>query len=164
MTDVTIYPNVCSKGEIPETGETINRPWQRVEGSTCYNNISSRELQMRRKAEILKYQQSGTKMTKKQMYTRAANNTLTKRTKSFIVHNFNVKGNSIILNNCDKNKTTPSGNAGVPGPSINLYLDPKIPLTQYSQQRRQYRAGREKWPQVSWYPGANGFPVGKKGN
>jgi hypothetical protein len=164
MTDVTIYPNVCSKGNIPETGEKIIRPWQRAQGPTCYNDISSRDLQMRRKVEILKYQQPGTKMSKKQMYARAANNTLTRRNKSYVVHNLDTQGNSILLKNCDQNQGTPSGNTGVPGPSIKLYLDPKIPLTQYSQQRRQYRAGGEKWPQVSWYPGANGFPVGKKGN
>lgn len=59
-----------------------------------------------------------------------------------------------------KNSSTASD---VPGNPIELYLDPNVPLTGYIVQQT-YSAGGTKFPQSSWAPGDDGFPVGKSGN
>lgn len=42
------------------------RVWNRSEGRQCFTNVSQYELDMRRKAEILKYKNNTSKLTKKQ--------------------------------------------------------------------------------------------------
>ena len=58
-------------------GIEITRPWNRFRTSCPSSNFY--ELNMRRKAEVLKYTNNTHKMSKKQRYSRAARNLLTKR-------------------------------------------------------------------------------------
>lgn len=58
-------------------GIKINRPWTRFQ-TTCVSN-DFKALDMRRKAEVLKYSNNANKLSKKQRYSMAARNLLTKR-------------------------------------------------------------------------------------
>ena len=73
-----------------------------------------------------------------------------------------VVNNTLQLQTCIPRVTYTYG-ADVPGPAMALTPVPDVPLTRYNPPQRTYKGGAEKWPQWGWYPGANGFPVGKKG-
>jgi hypothetical protein len=180
MPFVPITPNVCSQDNLPAgTTTLIFRPWQQDPGQKCIDDVTPRDLDWRRKVEILKYNQNQNKMTQKERYKRAATNSLTRRSHTYAVQNLNrnpkltnpnisglpLNGNVLTLPNCVLPSTYTTG-ADVPGPRVRLFPlpTPTPPLTQYPRERRTYRGGAEKWPQWGWYPGANGFPVGKKGN
>lgn len=178
MPFVPIFPNSCNPTITP--GTLVFRSWERDPGEKCQDpTISPRDLDWRRKAEILKHDRhhNNTKMTQKERYKRAATNSLVHRSHTYAVQNLNrnpkvtnpnisglpQNGNTLVLPNCGTPITYTTG-ADVPGPRIALTPVPNVPLTRYPQQRRSYLGGSEKWPQWGWYPGANGFPVGKKGN
>ena len=57
----------------------------------------------------------------------------------------------------------PSTDSDVPGKPIGLYLDHSVPLTNYRRQVT-YLVGGDKYPETSWRPGDDGFPVGKSGS
>lgn len=174
MTTVPVFPNACNP-QIPDEGIEILRPWFRSEGETCVP-YSQKELDWRRKAEILKYKQKGNSQTQAQRYKRVATNTLVRRSQTFAAQNLNrnpkytnpniknlpVVNNTLVLPNCVTPITYTYG-ADVPGPAMALTPVPNVPLTRFNPERRVYRGGGEKWPQWGWYRGANGFPVGKKG-
>jgi hypothetical protein len=180
MPFVPIFPNACNPSITP-VPTIVFRPWERDQGQNCIGpEFTPRDLDQRRKVEILKYNQNQNKMTQKERFKRAATNTLTRRSRTFAVQNLNrtpiftdpnqlgltQNGNTLVLPNCGDPITYTTG-ADVPGPVIQLfpYSTPTPPpLTRYPRERRTYRGGSEKWPQWGWYPGANGFPVGKKGN
>jgi len=179
MPFVPIFPNPCNPSITP-VPTNVFRPWERDQGQNCIGpEFTPRDLDQRRKVEILKYNQNQNKMTQKERFKRAATNTLTRRSKTYAVQNLNrtpkvTNSNSrnLPLNNgilqlpeCGDPITYTTG-ADVPGPAIQLFPlpNPTTPLTRYPRERRTYRGGAEKWPQWGWYPGANGFPVGKKGN
>lgn len=65
------------KGKYKE-GIEIVRPWTRFR-ATCPSNNKVAELNMRRKAEVLKYTNNTNKLSQKQRYSMAARNLLTKR-------------------------------------------------------------------------------------
>ena len=58
-------------------GIKINRPWTRFRPTYPSNKVD--DLNMRRKAEVLKYSNNANKLSKKQRYSMAARNLLTKR-------------------------------------------------------------------------------------
>ena len=60
MTTVPVFPNACNP-QIPDQGEIL-RPWFRSEGETC-QPVAPKDLDWRRKAEILQYKQKGTSNT-----------------------------------------------------------------------------------------------------
>ena len=62
---------------INNNGITINRPWTRFR-TTCPSS-DFEALNMRRKAEVLKYTNNSNKLSQKQRYSMAARNLLTKR-------------------------------------------------------------------------------------
>jgi hypothetical protein len=66
-----------SCGDKYKEGIEIVRPWTRFR-TTCPSN-EFKELNMRRKAEVLKYTNNANKLSKKQRYSMAARNLLTKR-------------------------------------------------------------------------------------
>lgn len=104
-----------------------------------YPANSKEDLDMRRKAEVLKHQgpQKSTQM-----------NTLTKKQKfAQVIRGYNPEQKSIMsnrfsleqLNFCDsKNNQTLSSSSDVPGPPILLYLDKSVPLYNYSNEHRTY--------------------------
>jgi hypothetical protein len=174
MTTVPVFPNACNP-QIPDQGIEILRPWFRSEGETC-QPVAPKDLDWRRKAEILQYKQKGNSQTQAQRYKRVATNTLVRRSQTFAAQNLNrnpkytnpniknlpVVNNTLVLPNCVPPITYTYG-ADVPGPAMALTPVPNVPLTRFNPERRVYRGGGEKWPQWGWYRGANGFPVGKKG-
>ena len=60
MTTVPVFPNACNPQIVP--GTLILRPWSRARGQPCQPlaDATPKELDWRRKAEILKYKQRGT--------------------------------------------------------------------------------------------------------
>jgi len=134
--------------------------------------ISPQDLDMRRKAEIFKYKQNSSNETKKQKYALAAKgiNIYKKQrwaTQSQTYTDPNIEklpqvGNTLQCLNNNIIKSSPTTNNDVPGPIIQISYDKNIPLTNYIT-RRIYTFNGTKWPQTSWKPGDNGFPVGKSG-
>ena len=49
------------------SGIIVTRPWNRFENN-CYSNVSNFNLNMRRKAEILKYKNNSNNLTKREKY------------------------------------------------------------------------------------------------
>jgi len=96
------------------------------------------DLDMRRKAEILKYDQGNTKtnkLTKKQLWAQLVNNPNT-ITKSYITKNTILDTPATKVITCDNNMIqTPSSASNVPNDYINgvntLYNDENIPLYNY---------------------------------
>ena len=138
--------------------------WTRVT-SDCYDyengNYTSFDINMRRKAEILKYKGNQNKLSKKQQYSKIINGHGSSRKKVWanqtdLVTNPNVNnvgtrnGNTIVLSDCSNNIPTPSSHSDVPG-DILLYYDKSVPLIGYQQQRRTFLAGGSKWPRVSGF-------------
>ena len=140
---------------------------------SCMTGYSSSTLDMRRKAEILKYKGNSAQLTKQQKWAQMVkgNGPLGKKvwaTQTDLVSQPNVDnlpigvGNILICNGPPLVQCSPSSACDVPGPEVILCDDPTVPLTNYIV-RRTYLAGGTKFPQTSWALGDNGFPVGKAG-
>jgi hypothetical protein len=139
--------------------------------------ITPEQLDMRRKAEIFKYNKNASDQTKKQKYALLAKGINIYKKRSWAaqsqyytnpnVNNLPQIGNTLIcgtdtpsaqaLANC-----SPTTNNDVPGPGMEICYDKTIPLTRYVT-RRIYTFNGTKWPQTAWKPGDNGFPIGKAG-
>lgn len=86
------------------------------------------QLDMRRKAEVLKYNKtSNGRISKAQSWSQVVNGSYQRRTFS------NAYLNNITDISCDKIVTYTTG-AGIPGPPVPLYLDPAVPLYNYNSQ------------------------------
>ena len=138
--------------------------WARAT-TDCYDyengTYTSFDIDMRRKAEILKYKGNQNKLSKKQQYSKIINGQGPLRKKVWanqtdLVTNPNVNnvgtqnGNTIVLSDCSNNIPTPSSHSDVPGDTL-LYYDKSVPLIGYQQQRRTFLAGGAKWPHVSGF-------------
>jgi hypothetical protein len=129
-------------------------------------------IAMRRKAEIFKYKNNSSNLTKQQYFSLLAkgNGPYAKRAwgnQSITNSNPNISGlaqsgNTII---CNSNPIlcAPTSSSDVPGPIMNLCYDPSVILAGYNQPNRKRVNIGFKWPQRFWQPGDNGFPVGKAG-
>jgi hypothetical protein len=167
----------------PYRGATVPPPWSRATlNCVDYQNpiIGINDLEMRRKAQILKYNKNQNNPTKKQLWAMLNKGQLTRKkvwaTQGINYTNPNIDDLNFANNDSNtnilqcsaataeplivKNSSTASD---VPGNPIELYLDPNVPLTGYIVQQT-YSAGGTKFPQSSWAPGDDGFPVGKSGN
>ena len=86
------------------------------------------QLDMRRKAEVLKYNKSANgRISKAQSWSQVVNGSYQRRSYS------GSYLNNITEINCDKVVTYTTG-AGIPGPPVALYLDPAVPLYNYNTQ------------------------------
>jgi hypothetical protein len=137
------------------------------------NTITQNDLDMRRKAEILKYKDNSANLTKKQKWSQMVrgNGPLAKKVwanQNILGSNPNIynlplgAGNTLVCNT-EPIRCSPSTACDVPGPQILLCDDPNVPLVNYIVQRT-YLAGGTKFPQTCWKPGDDGFPVGKAGS
>jgi hypothetical protein len=96
-----------------------------------YPQFTQPQLDMRRKAEILKYKanQQNTKQngtTKKQAFSQLVNN-------PNIASSLSSTANRKV---CDLNMTpVPTSSSDIPGPIETLYLDPSVPLYNYNNNR-----------------------------
>lgn len=102
----------------------FNRPPPRLELISPYssNTNTKNDLDMRRKAEILKYQyqstQSNCKLTKKQKFAQIV------KTGAPVKYETCASDNQILK--------LSSSSSGVPGKGVQLYLDPSVPLYNFS--------------------------------
>lgn len=162
------------------------RPWSRARGFQCLTNVNSEDLNMRRKAEILKYKNNNANMSSKQLYSRRARGIGVEQkawgTQPFISGNTTITFDNKAINSLTNpnirnlkrvenilicpSKTNPicnpSSNSDVPGNKI-LCFDKNIPLVGYNESISYSKIGTS-WPQRSWEPGDEGFPVGKIGS
>lgn len=108
---------------------TFNRTWERVDNSCAASNgFSQKDLDMRRKAEILLYNKNttGKKLTKKQHYAQLAKGNGPNSRQSFKNVTQCPPSSGIVY--------TPASASGVPGNEL-LYMDKSVPLTRYVVRR-----------------------------
>jgi hypothetical protein len=119
--------------------------------------ITNPAVQMRRKAEILQYKQNNSKLTKQQYYSLLAkgNGPSAKRawaTQGDAFTSPNTSGlaqdeNGILLCNSPSNTIyKPTSSSNVPGPVINLYLDPTVEPNGYKAPNKKRVNIGFKWP------------------
>ena len=132
------------------------RPWSRESGFQSLNNFTNDEVNMRRKAEILKYKNNNANLSKKQIYSRKAR-AIGVEQKSWATQPF-ISGNVIITSDnksintnsnpnirnlerieniliCPSKKNPickPSSNSNVPG-NKQLCYDKTVPLVGYKE-------------------------------
>ena len=167
---MTTNPNVCSDTAyqnsilIKQRFQLNNKPPKRLDNLAnnpynIQNNNSTSEftqaytqeqLDMRRKAEILKYRASRTNtktnnLTRAQLWAQLVNGSTQQRNLSQSFINTNTitslsTATSIFVQTCPSGTIihTPSYASGVPGPITNLYLDTNIPLYNYSTRQDAY--------------------------
>jgi len=114
-------------------GLIFNIPPPRYTPQNPYNEGWTKEqLDMRRKAEVLKYNKTAnTRITKTQSWLQIVRGVYQRRTYSGAY----LSG----INNADANcedVITYSTGAGIPGPQTPLYLDPRVPLYNYNTQQQ----------------------------
>lgn len=136
--------SLCDQRKRQQQFNYLNLP-SRIESQTdspyLTGNVTKLQLDMRRKAEVLQYNQGNTKanqMTKKQKFALLMNGKAQKVSKSYIIANTdisNAQGVVLTCNNQNLPITTPSSACGVPYDYINnvntLYLDPNVSLYNY---------------------------------
>jgi hypothetical protein len=148
--------NVCSDDgyvnslKMRNRFKLINVPPQRydnLQNSPYTNNAFTQDqLNMRRKAEVLKYSanQSNTKtnnLTKKEKWAQLVNGASQKRNLSYSYIGENlIPGTTNYVQTCPSGTTiyTPTYASNIPGPIMNLYEDPNVPLYMYSNKVDTY--------------------------
>ena len=101
---------------------------------------SKKQLDMRRKYEILQYKDNGVvngKRTKKVLYTNLMNNNRNRYTISVPENN----GVTVYSTNAcpdDDKIAVPTTSSGVPGPTEMLYYEPNVPLYMFGYQTNDY--------------------------
>ena len=108
--------NERKRVNIPPTRFSLVNPYRTFTGQTSTpNGITQEDLNMRRKAEILKYKSKNGTQTASQRYASIVRGTGSR---------------SVATNSCDQ-ISKPSSASGIPGPSVDLVLDPRVPLYNY---------------------------------
>lgn len=150
------------------------RPWSRARGFQSLNTFTNDQLNMRRKAEILKYKNNDANLSKKQIYSRRARGIGVEQ-KSWASQPFISGNTSIIFDNKSINSNTnpnirnlkrienilicpskknpicnPASNSDVPG-NKELCYDKSVPLVGYNEEISYSNIGT-KWPQHSYLP------------
>ena len=115
-------------------------------------SLSDPQIAMRLKAETLKHNGNNAKLTQAQKWSQTVNNRISTRLFNPLI----CTTNPVVC--------SPSSASNVPGPMVTLCYDPTVPLISYNQPTRVRTNIGQKWPQRSWKPGDNGFPVGKAGS
>lgn len=132
--------------------------WSRARNNCPPRNLinTTKNLDERRKAEILKYKNNNANMSKKQQYSRLSRG-YTEKKNTYASQNNSVNNgtNPNLLNLPQKNTILECRqgkiNCGlttacdVPGPTQTLCLNPNVSLYNYKV-RRTYKAGGTKWP------------------
>ena len=120
----------------PYTNSKASEPSGLPPGEVLY---TQRQLDMRRKYEILQYRNNGNvsaNITKKQQFSKLITNktrfTKTVKTEdSFVIYS---------TNSCPDDETVvvPTTSSDVPGPSVMLYYEPNVPLYNYGSNNLNY--------------------------
>lgn len=148
--------DTCDSNTPPQQQQKLLfiRPFARFE-LTCFNtgSFSQYQLQMRAKAEVLQYKPKHQRLSRAQKQSLASRKHYSKRhhlPKAHIDENGNlVPAKNTTINNgvvffdtsCDKIIISKSTASDVPGPAIDLFLDPNVPLIYSENPQRIYRAG-----------------------
>jgi hypothetical protein len=126
----------------------FNVPPFRYTPVSPYNGtVTQFDLDMRRKAEVLKYNKNANgKLTKKQTWTQTVAGSLQRRTYSQTAIQTIISGGV-----CDDitRYPTPTTSSGVPGPVMNLYYDPSVNLYNYSTLSNAY--GTENYEETEMW-------------
>lgn len=135
MTDENICEIIEPILQNKQTHALKNIPPPRLNIVSPYPAYSNFQLNMRRKAEILKYtsSQQNTKtntFTKNQLFANLAKNI-----NAISQYQINESYTNRVCNE-DKTKPTLSSSCDVPGPPIILQYDPKVPLYNYINSNR----------------------------
>jgi hypothetical protein len=111
-------------------GLIFNIPPPRYNPTNPYNEgFTKDQLDMRRKAEVLKYNKTANgRITKIQSWTQVVSG-ITQRRAYSSAYLANIGADT----DCERVVTYTTG-AGIPGPAIPLYLDPAVPLYNYNNQ------------------------------
>ena len=172
---VTIYDPSCNN---PPTylnnGTTIVRPWSRTQGVTCFNEcitqkncFSIDQLNMRRKAEVLKYKDNGSKnFTNKQVYSMISKGRHAYKYVPPVHPNIEQNGNTLVVKTkCEKKNYGFASQSNVPGnKNFKIELDNNVPLTHYPYIQRTFKGAQETWPESRYDSTKKGFAVGKSGS
>lgn len=128
------------------------RFWTRA-SSSCITSVSSKKLDERRKAEILKYKGNSARITKKQQYSNMVNGigprgnqvwaTQTETKTNPNVRELPTAGLNTLLYNNKKPHCSSTTSSDVPGKVKKLCIDENVPLTRFITQRT-YLAGGMK--------------------
>ena len=125
MSNETYTVRECINGRFVTT--TLNRTWGRVRiPQRDYVTYSLEDYNMRRKAEVLKYNQNKVK-----------DNSVTRVANFSRIAKGNIFRNRISLANCQKKN--PAYRSGVPGSKL-LFLNNSVPLYDYGNPTREYLA------------------------
>ena len=188
---VTIYDPSCNNPPTYRTsGTRVLRPWARTQGQTCYNDcdqdeynnnnnncFSVDELNMRRKAEVLKHNNNSVKssLTQKEKYAMIAkgkhpgkkqySSQTVSVTQINTDPNYIKIGNSLVsTKDCKIKNTGLASQADVPGNKNFVIINNNdVPLTNINVQRT-FKGAQESWPQTRWEQTKKGFAVGKSGS
>jgi len=138
----------------------IDNPYINADGTR--NNITSYDLAMRRKAEILQYNNTSTvqgKLTSAQNFRNVIENI--GRTNNVIIKD----GSSNILDiinvtSCPDDLFLPTSttSAGIPGPNITIQYDPNVPLYGYAKNVAQPATRFENIPDAWTFNGSTNIP------
>ena len=123
MSNETYTVRECINGRSVRT--TLNRTWGRVRiPERDYITYSLEDYNMRRKAEVLKYNQNKVK-----------DNSVTRVANYARIAKSNKLRNRIPLENCQRKH--PAYSSGVPGNKL-LFLNNSVPLYDYGNPTRNY--------------------------
>ena len=144
-TDTCDDPTYTNTIAMQKRFRLLNVPPSRLNNITnpYTNNYTQEQLNMRRKAEILKYNasKSNTKsnnLTKRQKWGQLVAGSTQRRSlpNSYIQNNL-VPGTTNTINSCPT-VSIPTYASDVPGAIMNLYEDPTVPLYMYSKNTDSY--------------------------
>ena len=175
---VTIFDPSCNNPPLYlDNGTEITRPWARTQGTTCFNDCTTQEKcfsieqqNMRRKAEVLKYNSdSSLGFSKKQIYSMISKGKYTTKSQNNAVSNTNdytKSGNVLFANkSCESKNYGYASQNNVPGnKNFKIELDEDVPLTHYPSIQRTFKSAQESWPETRWESTKEGFAVGKSGS
>lgn len=147
----------CNPDIIRENQQKLlfNRPWNRFD-LTCVetnSNFTKKQLQMRVKAQVLQYKQKQVQLSRSEKYSLASRQHYSKRhyvPKAYIDENGNLVpaknttiNNGVVIfdNNSNRITVNKSTASDVPGPAVDLFLDPNVPLIARENPQRIYRPG-----------------------
>jgi hypothetical protein len=131
-------------------------PPSRYNPKSPYPGIRQNDLDMRRKAEILKYKKNstqGNQITKAQQYASIMNGSFQGNTKTIVDSTgaFKYIANTVAVCPNDAFIPTLTTSCNVPGPPTYLYLNPNIPLYNYIPDPNAYSILQPPIPQPFQY-------------
>ena len=130
-------------------------------------------IAMRRKAEILKYKNNSSNLTKQQYlsllaqgkgpYSKRVSGNQGNTNTNPNISTLPLVGNTLVCNTSNI-ICSPTSSSDVPGPVMTLCYNPAAPLVGYNAPNRKRVNIGFMWPQSSWRRGDDGFPIGKAGS